>query len=128
MEALLKTNIGFCARCGKDHVGLHFYKFKNPAGADTHWTPCPETGEPILLRIADSTESPEYTTAEVPFEFEGRNFVAKIEIVPVRRSNHISNGKIFIFKIMDAGVFENGQRICKGNGWMNFPVAFDAPL
>ena len=125
----LITNIGFCARCGKDHVGLSFYKFAKPAGRDTHWAPCPETGEPILLRVADSTESAaKYMTAEVPFEFEGRHFVAEIEIDPVRRSNHISNGEIYIFKIIDNGVFENGQRICKGNGWLNFAVAFDLPL
>lgn len=49
-----------CARCGGHHEGLTLRKLENPVQikcpndgwtvADTHWAPCPETGEPLLAR------------------------------------------------------------------------------
>lgn len=44
-----------CPRCGGRHGGLTFLPFKRPmvAGvAFTHWTFCPETGEPMLMTRA----------------------------------------------------------------------------
>lgn len=40
-----------CARCSRDHLGLAFLMFKNPPPNHTHWATCPETDEPILMRI-----------------------------------------------------------------------------
>jgi hypothetical protein len=119
----LTTNIGFCARCGKDHPNLEFVKFARSAGRDTHWAQCPETGEPILLSVSDTDA--QGTIVQVPFEYDDRTFYAEIYISPVRRSNHIENGYVYIFRLSDNGVFENGQPVCKGNGWANFAVLFD---
>ena len=47
----LITDVGNCARCGKDHKALTFLRLGRPIDEDTHWSICPETGEPILLRI-----------------------------------------------------------------------------
>lgn len=43
-----------CARChGPGHHGLDFVRLRRPVEEDgwTHWATCPNTGEPILLRI-----------------------------------------------------------------------------
>ena len=58
-RAILVVDVGHCARCGKDHADLGFARFKRPCQKDTvngfewtHWAMCPETKEPILLRIS----------------------------------------------------------------------------
>lgn len=51
-----RLNIVGCSRChGDGHSGLVFEPLRYPVeikdGPLTHWATCPETGEPILLRI-----------------------------------------------------------------------------
>ncbi len=43
------TTVKHCARCGGTHIHLRFYKLDNPIDNATHWSPCPENGQPILL-------------------------------------------------------------------------------
>lgn len=54
--------VGCCARCGEDHAPLSFHKLKNPCGDFTHWTPCPVSGEPIMMQITEDVKLA--TTAE----------------------------------------------------------------
>lgn len=47
-----------CARCHGDHPNLTYFKLRNPVVEDsgavlTHYAPCPETGEPILMLITE---------------------------------------------------------------------------
>ena len=47
-----------CSRCGKNHTNVVFKKFRRKvqSGKDwTHWAPCRNTGEPILMRILEDT-------------------------------------------------------------------------
>lgn len=52
----MKVNIIRCARCGSDH-SVEMAPFRNQPIIEndqtewTHWGTCPETGEPILMRI-----------------------------------------------------------------------------
>ena len=39
-----------CARCGKDHKDLEFWKLTRQLDM-SHWALCPETQEPILLQF-----------------------------------------------------------------------------
>ncbi len=43
-----------CARCGHNHGRISFHRLTYPCGALTHWTRCPRSGQPILLRIVAS--------------------------------------------------------------------------
>jgi hypothetical protein len=47
----LKVGITGCARCGHDHAELWFCPFTCPLPEATHWSICPRTEEPILLRV-----------------------------------------------------------------------------
>lgn len=53
------TSIDGCARCGKYHRSVVCNTFTNviedPGGDFTHWTMCPVTHEPLLLRRMPST-------------------------------------------------------------------------
>lgn len=40
-----------CARCGRDHRNLNFKKFIVPIEEYTYWSTCPETGDPILMKL-----------------------------------------------------------------------------
>ena len=40
-----------CARCGGEHKRIVTAKFTKPCGIFTHYSVCPETGEPILVRV-----------------------------------------------------------------------------
>lgn len=54
------ASVQMCARCGKDHRNLLFYKFTNPVQADahyTHWARCPVSCEPILMRILEAVDA-----------------------------------------------------------------------
>ncbi len=43
-----------CARCGFDHdKPITFKMLKRPMGDFTHWAPCPNNGDPIILKIED---------------------------------------------------------------------------
>lgn len=68
------SDIDGCARCGQNHDHLEFSRFRDPVqvglGAKlTHWAPCPETGEPILMRIIDQPE--EVSEAWTEFRWPG---------------------------------------------------------
>ena len=44
-----------CARCGKDHT-VTFKPLTIPADEWTHWAPCPNNGEPIMMKfVPDET-------------------------------------------------------------------------
>jgi hypothetical protein len=52
-------NVVGCARCGKDHKKIVAHPFaRPPSGAWTHFAPCPETGEPVLVRVEGLAFSP----------------------------------------------------------------------
>jgi hypothetical protein len=63
MKSIL-VNIQSCARCGHDHSDISFTKFTEeehaPIGQSgsvlTHFATCPTYGEPILMRIVETTE------------------------------------------------------------------------
>jgi len=46
----MNVSIEECARCGLNHKSLDFNELTN-AGEWTHWVMCPETNQPILLKI-----------------------------------------------------------------------------
>ena len=50
-EATFCMDIGCCVRCGKDHEQIEVRPLANAADEWMHWATCPETGEPILVRI-----------------------------------------------------------------------------
>jgi hypothetical protein len=52
----LLTNIFSCARCGKDRKLLCFARLNNSPDRYSHWAMCPNTKQPILLRIVSSPE------------------------------------------------------------------------
>jgi len=50
------TNVFSCARCGLDHKEVHFLEFSGKPITDqdgvwNYWAICPETQDPILLRV-----------------------------------------------------------------------------
>lgn len=49
-------NIGDCARCGGDHVGVTFHPLNRPTDEWTHYTNCPTNMEPIMMRFVPETE------------------------------------------------------------------------
>jgi len=54
------TAVHGCARCGSDHGAVTFHTFTRPVEAPdgTVWTEfgvCPNRGEPILMRVVDTT-------------------------------------------------------------------------
>jgi hypothetical protein len=51
MKDEFKTDIERCARCGGDHKNVPFKPFTRPSPHYTHWAPCPNIAEPILMRI-----------------------------------------------------------------------------
>jgi len=50
-ETTYRTDVGRCARCGKDHAQLEFRPLANAPDEWTHWAMCPETNEPVLVRM-----------------------------------------------------------------------------
>lgn len=56
-DSIIVPQIKNCARCKGDHSNVKFKKLTHPIESDdsnlsdTHWSPCPTNGEPILLRI-----------------------------------------------------------------------------
>jgi len=45
-----------CARCGGVHRDLEFYRLGRPAKEFQWWSPCPKTGEPILMNVHPTGE------------------------------------------------------------------------
>lgn len=65
-----------CARCGMEHEMLSFKKFVIPVQEAclgdvtiwTHWTICPQTGDPILLQALPDTQKFEGgNDSDIPF-------------------------------------------------------------
>ena len=50
----VKTTVENCARCGTGHKDIKFAKLKRACASWTHWAICPETGEPIMLKVVDA--------------------------------------------------------------------------
>ncbi len=50
LKKTITTDVGNCSRCGGDHSQLLFTPLKRRS-AYSHWTTCPETGEPIVLEM-----------------------------------------------------------------------------
>lgn len=44
------TALDTCARCGKAHAYVRFSKMDNPIGEYDFWAPCPNNGQPIILK------------------------------------------------------------------------------
>lgn len=58
----IKTTVVKCARCGGNHRDMQFSSFTRPIESDmeelwTHWVMCPDTNEPILMRIVSGSEA-----------------------------------------------------------------------
>jgi hypothetical protein len=49
-----------CARCSEDHKGLLFLQLQTPIRDLTHWSICPVTNEPILLRVEEEKSLKDY--------------------------------------------------------------------
>lgn len=47
----LQVKVRSCARCNSDHDVVFFKSFTRPVENYTHWGTCPNTGEPILMKI-----------------------------------------------------------------------------
>lgn len=54
-ESIVLESLEGCARCGRDHAKLRFFKLERPmrvAGSEarfTHWAMCPNRREPIMM-------------------------------------------------------------------------------
>jgi hypothetical protein len=59
------TEIESCARCGGNH-SVVFKKLGQPLSTgQTHWAPCPATGEPIMMRIVEDDNKKRICNKEV---------------------------------------------------------------
>ncbi len=47
------TNVGNCARCGKNHKKVYMRPFKNPPKNYSHFGQCPRSNQPILVTICE---------------------------------------------------------------------------
>lgn len=57
------TKVENCARCGGCH-DVVFMELLHPLSTgQTHWAPCPATGEPIMMRIVDPSVSKAFRDA-----------------------------------------------------------------
>ena len=61
----VEINVSKCARCSGTHSGVDFKLLSRPISFltedgkshdYTHWAPCPENGEPMLLQISLTKE------------------------------------------------------------------------
>lgn len=63
IETVKVPKLANCARCGCDHRALVFHKLQRPLRGWTHWTPCPNNGQPILLeKVSYEAKSPKAAT------------------------------------------------------------------
>lgn len=53
MPQVKRTTVTGCARCGMEHKNLKFERLSNPADEWKWWSICPNTGQPILLKIVE---------------------------------------------------------------------------
>lgn len=47
----MKISIERCARCGRNHKWLSIRKFRRPPPDATYFAICPNTKEPILVKV-----------------------------------------------------------------------------
>lgn len=93
IERLMTIN--GCARCGENHQDIPFHILLRPMGEWTHWGSCPNTKEPILLRIVDTTM--ETTPTALTVEALNNeiqilsNMLSATRIEDVRRIRSIAN-------------------------------------
>ena len=52
--AFKATKVDDCPRCHKAHSSLEFWELTFPSDLWTHWAICPETGEPVMMKIKAS--------------------------------------------------------------------------
>ena len=52
-EATSVFKVEGCARCGETHENLIFERLESPVRNLTHWAECPNTGQPILMRMTE---------------------------------------------------------------------------
>ncbi len=50
-KSLLAVDVRGCSRCGGAHDALRFEPLLNPDDVFEYWGSCPNTGQPILLRV-----------------------------------------------------------------------------
>jgi hypothetical protein len=58
----LSIDVRNCARCGGDHDGLDCKRFARPPGEWTFWGTCPDSGDPVLVRITEDESEPAQVT------------------------------------------------------------------
>lgn len=59
-EPIISAPVIHCARCGENHAVIEFKKLQRPVidsdGTEyAHWSMCPNTHEPILMRATIET-------------------------------------------------------------------------
>ena len=52
----IKVDVKCCQRCGFDHDQLRFTQLIDPVDEWGHWAICPNTHQPILVKIDDDDE------------------------------------------------------------------------
>ena len=57
-KVIITTDVKNCARCGKDHKQLNFQKFTHCPPKYSHYSFCPNNGEPIMMMIINDDKKP----------------------------------------------------------------------
>lgn len=50
MEEIV-IDVGQCARCHGDHMNVRFKRLRVQDERYSHWAPCPNNGDPIMLAV-----------------------------------------------------------------------------
>ena len=59
VQKIYVSSVGSCARCGSDHTSVEFTLLERPCEDWTHWGTCPNNGEPIMLKMVETSEESE---------------------------------------------------------------------
>lgn len=51
-EPALYAPVSNCSRCDQDHERVAYYEFAKDDGTFTHWALCPETGDPMAVKVS----------------------------------------------------------------------------
>jgi hypothetical protein len=70
----IKIDLVSCARCGRDHAQLEFASLANGQDGFTHWSLCPTSLQPVLLKMVE--EGVEVRKGQVVKTKFGRKYVA----------------------------------------------------
>ena len=95
-----ELTISHCSCCGNCHK-LTFTPFRNPNGRDTHWSTCPETGEPIIMEIQDKMEELRESLADICESirnYETRYFMAFKNAFPEGAEIIVNTSKLYRLK------------------------------